>query len=91
MTTKICNENLLICILRKYNIGVSILFIFYELQLLFYYLLHDAGKGQMTGGKRVGRRITQFLDDLENRRRYWELNEELKIENDGNRQFINRT
>ena len=34
--------------------------------------------------KGVGRRRTQLLDDLRNRRRYWELKEELKIEKDGN-------
>ena len=33
--------------------------------------------------KRVERR-TQLLDDLRNRRRYWELKEELKIEKGGN-------
>ena len=43
--------------------------------------------------KGVGRRrrITKLLDDLRNRRRYWELKEEVE---DGNRwklQFINRT
>ena len=39
-------------------------------------LLHDAIEGQMTEVKGVGRRITQLLDDLRNRRRYWELKEE---------------
>ena len=38
-------------------------------------LLHDAIEGQMMEVKGVGRR-TQLLDDLRNRRRYWELNEE---------------
>ena len=38
-------------------------------------LLHDAIEGQMTGVKGVGRRRTQLLDDLRNRR-YWELKEE---------------
>ena len=37
-------------------------------------LLH-AIEGQMTEVKGVGRR-TQLLDDLRNRRRYWELKEE---------------
>ena len=37
----------------------------------------------MTEEKGVGRRRTQLLDDLRNRRRYWELKEEAKIEKDG--------
>ena len=40
------------------------------------FLLHDAIEGQMTEVKGVGRRRTQFLDDLRNRRRHWELKEE---------------
>ena len=36
-------------------------------------LLHDVIEGQMTEVKGVGRRRTQLLDDLRNRRRYWEL------------------
>ena len=36
-------------------------------------LLHDAIEGQMTEVKGVGRRRTQFLDDLRNRRRYWKI------------------
>ena len=39
-------------------------------------LLHDATEGQMTEEKGVGRRRTQLLDDLRNRRRYWEFKEE---------------
>ena len=39
-------------------------------------LLHDAIEGQITEVKGVGRRRTQFLDDLRNRTRYWELKEE---------------
>ena len=40
-------------------------------------LLHDAIGGQMTEVKGVGRRRrTLLLDDLKNRRRYWELKEE---------------
>ena len=35
-------------------------------------LLHDAIEGQMTEVKVVGRRRTQLIDDLRNRRRYWE-------------------
>ena len=38
-------------------------------------LLHDAIEGQMTEVKGVGRRRTQLLGDLRNRR-YWELKEE---------------
>ena len=44
-------------------------------------LLHDGSEGQRMEVKRVGRR-TQFLDDLRNTRRYWEL--KLKIEKHGN-------
>ena len=40
--------------------------------------------------KVVGRR-TQFLDDLRNRRRYWELEEEAGDQEEWRRQFINRT
>ena len=39
-------------------------------------LLHDAIEGQITEMTGVGRRRTQLLDDLRNRRRYWELKEE---------------
>ena len=39
-------------------------------------VLHDAIEGQITEVKGVGRRRTQLLDDLRNRRRYWELKEE---------------
>ena len=34
-------------------------------------LFHDTIEGQMTDVKGVGRRRTQLLDDLRNRRRYW--------------------
>ena len=37
-------------------------------------LLCDAIEGQMTEVKVVGRRRTQFLVELRNRRRYWQLN-----------------
>ena len=37
--------------------------------------LHDAIVGQMTEVKGVGRRRTQLLEDLRNRRRYWKLKE----------------
>ena len=38
--------------------------------------LRGVFEGQMTEVKGVGRRKTQVLDDLRNRRRYWELKEE---------------
>ena len=38
----------------------------------------------MTEVKGVGKRITQLLDDLRNRRRYWELKEEAEDKIDGN-------
>jgi hypothetical protein len=38
--------------------------------------LNDSTEGQMTEVKGVGRRKTQSLEDLRNRRRYWELKEE---------------
>jgi hypothetical protein len=41
--------------------------------------------------KGVGRRRTQLLDDLRNRRRYWELKEEAEDQNRWKQQFINRT
>jgi hypothetical protein len=40
--------------------------------------------------KGVGRR-TQVLDELRNRRGYWELNEEAEDKKRWKRQFINRT
>ena len=46
-------------------------------------LLQDAIEGQMTEVKGVGRRRTQLLDDLSNRRRYWELKEEAEDRKDG--------
>ena len=50
-------------------------------------ILHDATDGQMTEVKRVGRRRTQLLDDLRNRRRYWELKEEAEDRKIWKRQF----
>jgi hypothetical protein len=38
-------------------------------------LLHDAIEGQMMKVKGLGKRRTQLLDDLRNRKRYWELKE----------------
>ena len=54
-------------------------------------LLHDAVEGQMTEVNGVGRRRTQLLDDLRNRRRYWDLKEEYEDRKRWKRQFINRT
>ena len=52
-------------------------------------LLRDAIEGQMTEVKGVGRRRrTPQLDDLRNRRRYWELNEEVEDRKRCRRQFI---
>ena len=44
-------------------------------------LFHEEIEGQMTEVKGVGRRRTQLLDDLRNRRRYWELKEEAEDRN----------
>ena len=54
-------------------------------------LLHDVIEGQMTKVKGVGRRITHLLDNLRNRRRYWELKEETEDRKRWIRVFINRT
>ena len=45
-------------------------------------LLHDVIDGEMTEVKGVGKRRTQLLDDLKNRRRYWELKEGAEDRND---------
>ena len=52
---------------------------------------NDAIEGQMTEVKGVGRRRTQLLDDLRNRRKYWELKEEAEDRKGWRRQFSNRT
>ena len=54
-------------------------------------LLHDAIEEQMTEVKGVGRRRTQLLHDLRNKRRYWGLKEEAEDRNRWKGQFINRT
>ena len=54
-------------------------------------LLHDAIEGQMTEVKGVGRRRIQLLDDLRNRRKYWELKEEAEDKKRWRLQFINQT
>ena len=62
--------------------------------------LHDNIEEQMTEVKGVGggrrrrrrrRRSTQLLNDLTNRRGYWELKEEAEDRNRCKRQFIIRT
>jgi hypothetical protein len=45
----------------------------------------------MLEAKRIGRRRTELLDDLRNRRIYWELKEEAEDRKRRKRQFINRT
>ena len=45
----------------------------------------------MTEVKGVGRRRTQLLEVLRNRRRYWEVKEEAEDKKIWRRQFINRT
>jgi hypothetical protein len=45
----------------------------------------------MTKVKGVGKRRKQLLDDLRNRRRYWELKAEAEDRNRWKRQFIIRT
>ena len=54
-------------------------------------LLPDAIEEQMTEVKWVGRRRTQLLDDLRNRRRYWELKEKAEDRKSWKLVFINRT
>ena len=55
-------------------------------------LLRDVIEGQMMEVKGVGRRRrTELLDDLKNRRRYWELKEEAEDRKRWRRQFIIRT
>ena len=53
-------------------------------------LLHDAIEGQLAEVKGVGRRSTQLLDDLRNRKGYWELKEEVEDRKRWKRQFIKR-
>ena len=54
-------------------------------------LLHDAIEVQMTKVKGVGRRRTELLDNMRNRRRYWELQTEAEDQERWKCQFINRT
>ena len=54
-------------------------------------LFHDAIEGQKTEVKGVGRRRTQPLDDLRNRRKIWELKEEAEDRKRWTRKFITRT
>ena len=53
------------------------------------YLLRDAIERKMTEVKEVGKRRTKLLDDLINRIRYRELNEETEDESRCKRPFIN--
>jgi len=52
-------------------------------------LFHNVIGGEMMGVKGAERR-TYFLDDLRNRRRYWELEEEAEDRKRWKRQFIIR-
>jgi hypothetical protein len=52
------------------------------------FLLHDTIEEPMTLVKGVGRRRTQLLDHLRNRRTYWELKEEDEDRKRLRRQFI---
>ena len=54
-------------------------------------LLHDAIDGDTTEMKGVGRRRTQLLDDLRNRRKYWEIKDETEDRKTRKSQFINQT
>ena len=54
-------------------------------------LFHDAIERQMAEVKGVGRRVTQLLDDLRNRRRHWKLKEEAEDRKRWKPQFINPT
>jgi hypothetical protein len=53
--------------------------------------LHDDIEGQMAEVKGIGRRRTQLLDDLRNRRRYWKLKEEVEDNKRWKWQLINPT
>ena len=55
------------------------------------YLLHYDIERQMTKVKRVGRRRRQLIDELRNRRKYWELKEETEDRKRLKQQFIKRT
>ena len=54
------------------------------------FLLNDVIEGQMAEVKGIKRR-TQVLDDLRNRRRYWEPKEEAEDRKRWRLQFINKT
>jgi hypothetical protein len=51
----------------------------------------EAFNRKITFLKGVGITRTQLLDDLRNRRRYWELKEEAKDQNRWKRKLFNRT
>ena len=54
-------------------------------------LSHYAIEGEMMEVTEVARRRTQLLDDLRNRRRYWELKEEAEDRKRWRLHFINQT
>ena len=53
--------------------------------------LKDRWQVKVLGRRRRRKRRTQLLDDLRNRRRYWELNEETEDRKRWKRQFFIRT
>ena len=55
------------------------------------WFLYDVIEGLITEVKGVGGRKTQLLDYFRNRRRYWELKEEVEDRKRWKQQFINRT
>ena len=55
------------------------------------FFLHDVIEGWMREVKEGGRRGTQFLDDLRNRRRYWELKEESELHKWWKQRFTTQT
>ena len=54
-------------------------------------LLHDAIERQMTELKGIGRRRIRLLDDLRNKRIYWELKEEAEDRKTWKQQYTNLT
>ena len=69
--------------LRFFSYSVRCLFIGSKIYSLF-----CAIERQMTEVKRVGRRRSPLLDDLRNRRRYWDLKEEAEDQNRQKRQSL---
>ena len=52
---------------------------------------HDANEEQMMKVKGVGKRTAQLVDNLRNRRKYWEQNEEAEDRKKWKPQFNSRT